>query len=715
MPCPTRIQLPYAAVPRSSGIKNHVASSASRASPLSAAQADLLSRLLQHMLDSGDAVPALKFRADNFELAPALDALESDGWLQRNQDQYIVRSSALPLLNSPVAKRLMDGIEKIYARLRACYRDTLQAPIKVDALAASTELPRDEVVAALRIMLDNSLWWSGSSTDLASPDAYVCPVERILQFSTFAEIAAEVRRQGELLASTHPSFAMLDALRDSEGAMKSPAKATGATRDIRLNNATWTILQNKRLGSPGGFAAVYLGLSEKGETVAIKVFHTTDPAMSKRELSIATQRLGRQDAHVVSILDCGVDADTDHACIVMPRAEHSLAQWLDAKGSLEEADAVAIGHAVVSGLLAARAWVHRDLKPGNILWCNGRWQIADFGIARQADAQTAQSTMKAYLSMPYAAPEQWNSEHATEKTDVYALGCMLQEVLAGQPPFAGPDQADYAQQHRSEMPKNLAGSPRMKTLLSRMLGKSPDSRPDLDELERRFKEWEKAGLSAGGQGLAAVAAKLASDQLHEQARQASAHRSQLSRGTLETDAQRELKDLGEALFDRIAHMAPNASVNVGMGSTPSMSATLGAGTLKLSIGQFRALSCDRFSESGWDVICGATIVATQHDGRGRGASLWFARRWPDSPYEWIEVAYWCIASGYHWPIEPCHLAPDHDADLAASNITHTWNFAHQPVSLIGDDAREAFIERWLARFATVASGEYRRPSPLPEN
>lgn len=692
-----------------------MASSASRALALSTVQADLLARLLQHMLDSGDAMPALKFRADNYDLVGVLDGLEAEGWLQRDQARYIVRSAALPLLESQAAKRLMDRIEKIYATLRACYRDTQQAPIKVDALAASTQLPRGEVVAALRIMLDNSLWWSGSSTDLISAEAFVCPVERILQFSTFAEMSEQVRRPGTPPAPMYPSLAVLNALRESESAVMPAAKGVSAVREIRLDRATWTILQNKPLGSPGGFAAVYLGLSANGDPVAIKVFHTTDPAMSKRELSIANERVGQQDAHVVSILDCGIDAETGHACIVMPRAEHSLAQWLDTKGSLGEADAAAIGLSLVRGLLSAKAWVHRDLKPGNVLWCNGRWQIADFGIARQADAETARSTMNAFVSAPYAAPEQWNNDRATHKTDVYALGCMLQEIMTGQPPFAGPDQVDFAQQHRLEIPKGLAGSPRMTALLYRMLSKSQDARPDLDELERRFKEWEKAtSQSAGAQNLASLAAKLAGDHLKQQAAQASAQRDQSNRATLEVDAQRELKDLGGALFDRIEHMAPNASVKRGHGPSPSMSASLGVGELRLSVGHFKEVGRERFRASNWDVICGASIVATQKDGRGRSASLWYVRRWPTSPYEWIEASYWCIDPNYHWQVEPCHLGPDRDADIAASNIGHTWSFAHKPISLTGHEAREAFIERWLTRFSTVSAGEYQRPSPLPE-
>lgn len=675
----------------------------------------MLTRLLQLMLDNGGgAVPALKFRADNFGQVELLDTLETDGWIQRSQDQYVVHSVALPLLETEPAKRLMAGIEKIYAVLRTQYLAAQIAPVKLDHIATATGLPRAEVSAAIRMMLDTTLWWSGAAGDPSSPEASVSPAEKVLQFETFAELAAEVRSWHKPQMGWHPGNSVLDALRESEGgAMSAPKR--DSMREVTLARGTWTLLQDRVLGNPGGFAAVYLGLSARGDAVAIKVFHSTDPAMSKRELDFARQRAGHQDAHVIPVLDCGVDAATGHACIVMPKAEYSLAQRLE-QGHLSEPEAVVIGHAVVSGLLSAENWVHRDLKPGNLLWCQGRWQIADFGIARQADARTALSTMKAYLSAPYGAPEQWNSEHATHKTDVYALGCVLQEVMTGEPPFPGPDWPDYARQHRSESPTGLAGSDRMKTMLSRMLNKSPDARPGLVELEQRFGEWERsAPQSPAAQGLAALAAKLAGADAQQQAARATAEQRARSRATLETDAQRELKDLANLLLDRIEHMAANALIDRGRGPTPDMSVALGAGKMWLSLGQFKRLPPDRFSESGWDVICGATVSVAQQDGRGRSASFWYARLGTDSAYEWVEVSYWFLGQSDSWHLEPCLLPPEDDADLAASNIMHSWNLAHPPISLAGDEKREAFIDRWLTRFTAVAAGEYRRPSTLPES
>ncbi|HJV70039.1 serine/threonine-protein kinase [Ideonella sp.] len=485
-------------------------------------------------------------------------------------------------------------------------------------------------------------------------------------------------------------------------------------KTLRLAQGSWTILDDEPLGAPGGFAAVYPGLSAKGDPVAIKVFHDLDPAASSRELRFATERLGKLDPHVIAILDCGIDADSGRACIVMPRAEYSLAQKLNTNGKLSEAQAVVIAHAVVSGLISVSTWVHRDLKPGNLLWLDGRWQVADFGIARQADAKTAMSTMKSWLTCAYAAPEQWNNERATHKTDVYALACVLQEVMTGEPPFSGPNEEDFAEQHRSAAPHNLAGSPRMRAVLARMLSKSPDARPELGDLEQRFAEWEaSAPQTPGGQELAALAAKLAAEDMQQQAGAASAALAKRDRATIQRDAQRELSELSRALFDRVIDSAPIAVVDLGHGLTPNRSASLGHGHLTLSVGQFTSLSPDAFNESGWDVICGGTVAVSQSDGRGRSASLWYVRRWPNTPYEWIEVSYWCLVKSQHPLMEPCLLPPGRDADYAAANVMHVWNIAHSPYRL-GDGGREQFIERWIARFVAVASGSYQRPSMLPE-
>jgi serine/threonine-protein kinase len=455
-------------------------------------------------------------------------------------------------------------------------------------------------------------------------------------------------------------------------------------------------------------------MSKDGEPIAIKVFHTADPASARRELAFAQDRLGRTDEHVITIYGCGVDPTGGHACIVMSRGEYSLAQRLTKDGPFAETAAVAIAHAIVKGLLSVPSWVHRDLKPANILWANAHWQLTDFGIARTVNATTALSTMKHYLSAPYAAPEQWNGERATHKTDVYALGCLLHELIAKHPPFRGPDWDDFAEQHRMEAPALLVGSPRLKSLLSLMLNKSPNARPTLEQLDSRFSAWEIATFSGkAANGLAQAAAQIAEEQARIFAGTASINRDGRDRRLVQEDGLRELDDLSRELFDRIYSVAPNATMSIRRDNPyPTRSVQLGSGSLVLSIGQHLALPSEVFSQSGWDVICGDFIKVAQADGRGRSASLWYMRR-GDAPYEWVEVAYWHLGNRRTQNPEPCYLQPGRDADLAAANLMHIWALAHPPRPLRADE-RHTFIERWIEYFTSAALGSFQSPSTLPE-
>jgi serine/threonine-protein kinase len=89
------------------------------------------------------------------------------------------------------------------------------------------------------------------------------------------------------------------------------------------------------------------------------------------------------------------------------------------------------------------------------LLLNGRWCLADFGISRYAEATTAPDTRKYAMTAPYAAPEQWQFERATAATDIYALGVIGYEMLAGARPIAGPSPEQYREQHLQQTPPQL--------------------------------------------------------------------------------------------------------------------------------------------------------------------------------------------------------------------------------------------------------------------
>ena len=139
--------------------------------------------------------------------------------------------------------------------------------------------------------------------------------------------------------------------------------------------------------------------------------------------------------NIVPVIDWG-ELD-DYWVIVMPHADKSLRDHLSELGGMVPVnDAISILVDIAETLAAVEDHVvHRDIKPENILLLNNDWCLADFGIARYAEATTAPDTLKYAKTPAYAAPEQWREDTATSATDVYALGIIAYELLAGRRPF----------------------------------------------------------------------------------------------------------------------------------------------------------------------------------------------------------------------------------------------------------------------------------------
>lgn len=484
-------------------------------------------------------------------------------------------------------------------------------------------------------------------------------------------------------------------------------------KTLTLANGVWRYDESTPLGSPGGFAAVFAGLSVDDAPVAVKIFRAGIGQDANRELQFASTRLGKTASHVITVHGCGADAATRQLAIVMARGEYSLSQYSRTQGALSESAACAIACEIADGLLEVSDWVHRDLKPANVIWCDGTWRLVDFGIARIADASTAAGTMKDFLSAHYAAPEQWNSERATHATDVYALGCIIHELLTGRTLFDGATHADLARQHRSEPAPITAGSAALQSLLHRMVAKPQDVRPTFEEIRRRLKSFadESTRSCRPVSPLSAISAAVSAQQAEREAAAAQAQRATRTRAELREHALRVLQEIQTTLFDRIHEDAPAAVIrNVGSRSGPVMEASLGQGTLTMSVSHMREVPRHAFSMSGWDVICGDYIKCSNPD-YDRSASLWYVNdgsgRW-----QWLEASYFCWGrnSGVN---EPCSLPSGRDADIAASKAMGTWNFAHTPRA-IEDDGQEAFISRWIAHLAQAAQGRLSKPANLPE-
>jgi TolB-like protein/tetratricopeptide (TPR) repeat protein len=200
----------------------------------------------------------------------------------------------------------------------------------------------------------------------------------------------------------------------------------------------------------GGMATVYLADDRKqGRRVALKAMH---PAIAQshgaerflREIEIA----GRlQHPHILGLYDSGsygVAPEPVGLYYAMPYVEgESLRSRLARESQLPIDEAVRIAREVADALGYAhdRGLVHRDIKPENILLSDGHAVVADFGIAKALTASDSRRLTETGLAMgtpAYMSPEQVDGTASLDgRSDLYALGCVLYEMLAGQPPFGG--------------------------------------------------------------------------------------------------------------------------------------------------------------------------------------------------------------------------------------------------------------------------------------
>jgi eukaryotic-like serine/threonine-protein kinase len=202
----------------------------------------------------------------------------------------------------------------------------------------------------------------------------------------------------------------------------------------------------------GGMATVYLAHNREGTPVALKLLNpdlgsTVGAERFRREIRVAARL---QHPNILSVLDSGVAAvpigggTVEFLWFTMPFVNgRNIWERFEQEGPLPAEEVIRIGRAVAAALAFAneQGVVHRDIKPDNIMLEGDRVLVADFGVARAvSEVQDKLTATGMVVGTPtYMSPEQASGERELDgRSDIFALACVLYELLAGEPPFHGP-------------------------------------------------------------------------------------------------------------------------------------------------------------------------------------------------------------------------------------------------------------------------------------
>ncbi|MFC7403935.1 Stk1 family PASTA domain-containing Ser/Thr kinase [Georgenia alba] len=240
----------------------------------------------------------------------------------------------------------------------------------------------------------------------------------------------------------------------------------------------------------GGMAEVHIGYDTRlSRTVAVKVLRSDlarDATFQARFRREAQSSAALNHPSIVAVYDTGEEdvADPHGNTVAVPYIVMEYVEGHTVRNLLAGGDPVPIDEAVeiVVGVLSALEYshregiVHRDIKPGNIMLSpTGQVKVMDFGIARaMADsAATMTQTHAVVGTAQYLSPEQARGEVVDARSDLYSTGCLLYELLTGQPPFTGDSAVAVAYQHVRETPKTPSSvTPDIPEVLDRVVMKS---------------------------------------------------------------------------------------------------------------------------------------------------------------------------------------------------------------------------------------------------
>ncbi|HXF24566.1 MAG TPA: serine/threonine-protein kinase [Gemmatimonadaceae bacterium] len=240
----------------------------------------------------------------------------------------------------------------------------------------------------------------------------------------------------------------------------------------------------------GGMGTVYLAHDNHlSRRVAVKVLPEGLSATIGAERFVREIRVTARLVHpsIVPLFDSG--SMNDRLYYVMPFVDGpTLKAHIAASGTLSVNETLSIARDVAEALSYAHAQgvVHRDIKPENIFCYGGRALLADFGIAKISATEVNSSLVtnvgEIVGTLTYISPEQGTGEDVDARSDLYSLGCVLYEMLVGEPPYvANSPMAVLAKHMTSPIPdastRNAAVPESLAHLLSELMAKSPNDRP----------------------------------------------------------------------------------------------------------------------------------------------------------------------------------------------------------------------------------------------
>jgi len=238
----------------------------------------------------------------------------------------------------------------------------------------------------------------------------------------------------------------------------------------------------------GGMATVYLSRDTRlDRVVALKVAHpelARDQEFVRRFMTEARAVAQLSSPHVVAVYDQGSAGDVLYIAMEYV-AGPTLREVLNARGSLSVRESLDVIEGVLAGLAAAHraGIIHRDVKPENVLLgTDGAVKVADFGLARAAAAAAHTKTGMIIGTAAYLAPEQVSASTSDARTDVYAAGVMLFEMLTGAQPHTGDSPLAVAYKHVNDVvppPSSLVAGlpPALDALVALATSRDPDLRP----------------------------------------------------------------------------------------------------------------------------------------------------------------------------------------------------------------------------------------------